>query len=58
MLNKTETGSDYRIHEGGRRGVNVPKLSVAKATPPWNFTPTTDVPVTAGDEVCDLGPVV
>lgn len=41
-----------------KREMCVPRLSVARATPPLNFTPTTDVPVTAGDEVCALGPLV
>ena len=36
----------------------IPRLSVANATPPLNLTPTTDVPVTAGEVVCVLGPVL
>jgi hypothetical protein len=31
--------------------VNTPRLSVARTTPPLNLTPSTEVPVTAGDEV-------
>ena len=36
----------------------VPKLSAAIATPPLNLTATTEVPVTAGDWVWVLGPVL
>jgi hypothetical protein len=30
-------------------GVSIPRLSAAITTPSLNFTPSTDVPVTAGD---------
>lgn len=36
----------------------VPKLSAAMTTPSLNLTPITDVPVTAGDCVCCIGPEV
>lgn len=35
--------------------LNIPKLSAAMTTPSLNLTPSTDVPVTAGDCVCVLG---
>lgn len=35
---------------------NEPRLSAAMTTPSLNFTATTEVPVTAGDWVCVLGP--
>lgn len=34
---------------------NIPKLSAAMTTPSLNLTPSTDVPVTAGDCVCVFG---
>jgi hypothetical protein len=36
-------------------GFKVPRLSAAMTTPSLNLTPSTDVPVTAGDCVCVVG---
>jgi len=38
--------------------IDEPRLSAAMTTPSLNLTPITDVPVTAGDCVCCVGPVV
>lgn len=37
---------------------NIPRLSAAMTTPSLNLTAITEVPVTIGDCVCVLGPVV
>lgn len=42
---------------GGGVEISLPRLSAAMTTPSLNLTARTDVPVTAGDCVCWLGPV-
>ena len=52
------------VHAEGREGegvgecVGVPRLSAAMTTPSLNFMPSTEVPVTMGDCVCLLGPLL
>lgn len=44
-----ETASQLTGDEGLMAQGTIPRLSVAIATPPSNFTAMTEVPVTAGD---------
>lgn len=44
-----DTASQLIGDEGLMVQGTIPRLSVAIATPPWNFTAMTEVPVTAGD---------
>ena len=44
--------------EGQLAGQNIPRLSAAMMTPSLNLMAITDVPVTIGDVVAALGPVV